>query len=193
MKGATDVRFEGICVSIQPSIYPADGLHDGQAATTSDGCIEIEDSQRHSLRKLRDRAHRPARHLVQKRLRGFVGEALPPARPRRRRCVLSAKRARPNDERVNHHIVVDDCIIQHGGRLHPSACGVVVARHAALRGHALRHRRLSLHRRQRWMELGLWRHRFARNLCAKQSHSSPRLGLSERHGRLLRSRHVAGH
>jgi hypothetical protein len=40
--------------------------------------------------------------------------------------VYVGETARPAESRVNHHITVDDCIIQHGGRLHPSACGVVL-------------------------------------------------------------------
>lgn len=43
IKGAHDVRFEGLSFQYSQHLYPADGLHDGQAATTSDGCIEIED------------------------------------------------------------------------------------------------------------------------------------------------------
>ncbi|MDH4452816.1 MAG: right-handed parallel beta-helix repeat-containing protein [Verrucomicrobiota bacterium] len=124
MKGAHDVRFEGISFQYSQHLYPADGLHDGQAATTSDGCIEIEDSRGihfdnceiahtglHGLWFKNGCADSSVKHCHLHDLGGggvYVGET-----------------ARPNEERVNHHIVVDDCIMQHGGRLHPSACGVV--------------------------------------------------------------------
>ena len=124
MKGAHDVRFEGISFQYSQHLYPAEGLHDGQAATTSDGCIEIEDSRGihfenceiahtglHGIWFKNGCADSSVKHCHLHDLGGggvYVGET-----------------ARPNEERVNHHIVVDDCIIQHGGRLHPSACGVV--------------------------------------------------------------------
>jgi hypothetical protein len=124
MKGAHDVRFEGISFQYSQHLYPADGLHDGQAATTSDGCIEIEDSRGihfenceiahtglHGLWFKNGCADSSVKHCHLHDLGGggvYVGET-----------------ARPSEERVNHHIVVDDCIMQHGGRLHPSACGVV--------------------------------------------------------------------
>jgi hypothetical protein len=124
MKGARDVRFEGISFQYSQHLYPVDGLHDGQAATTSDGCIEIEDSRGihfenceiahtglHGIWFKNGCADSSVKHCHLHDLGGgavYVGET-----------------ARPNEERVNHHIVVDDCIMQHGGRLHPSACGVV--------------------------------------------------------------------
>lgn len=124
IKGASDVRFEGISFQYSNHLYPADGLHDGQAATTSDGSIEIEDSARiyfenceiahtglHALWFKNGCADSSVKHCHFHDLGGggvYVGET-----------------GRPEEERVNHHIVIDDCIIQHGGRLHPSACGVV--------------------------------------------------------------------
>ena len=124
MKGAHDVRFEGISFQYSQHLYPAEGLHDGQAATTSDGCIEIEDSRSihfenceiahtglHAIWFKNGCADSSVKHCHLHDLGGggvYVGET-----------------GRPNEERVNHHVVVDDCIIQHGGRLHPSACGVV--------------------------------------------------------------------
>ncbi|MCP5558401.1 MAG: right-handed parallel beta-helix repeat-containing protein [Verrucomicrobiaceae bacterium] len=124
MKGSHDIRFDGISFQYSQHLYPADGLHDGQAATTSDGCIEIEDSHGiqfqnceiahtglHGIWFKNGCADSSVKHAHLHDLGGggvYVGET-----------------ARPTDERVNHHIVIDDCIIQHGGRLHPSACGVV--------------------------------------------------------------------
>jgi len=124
MKGARDVRFEGISFQYSNHLYPADGLHDGQAATTSDGAIEIEDSRgiefvncevahtgMHAIWFKNGCADSSVKHCHLHDLGGggvYVGET-----------------KRPDEERVNHHIVIDDCIIQHGGRLHPSACGVV--------------------------------------------------------------------
>ena len=124
MKGAHDVRFEGISFQYSQHLYPADGLHDGQAATTSDGCIEIEDSRGihfenceiahtglHAIWFKNGCSDSTVKHCHLHDLGGggvYVGET-----------------GRPSEERVNHHLVVDDCIIQHGGRLHPSACGVV--------------------------------------------------------------------
>ncbi|MBE2284945.1 MAG: right-handed parallel beta-helix repeat-containing protein [Prosthecobacter sp.] len=124
MKGAHDVRFEGISFQYSQHLYPAEGLHDGQAATTSDGCIEIEDSRGihfkdceiahtglHGIWFKNGCADSSVKHCRLHDLGGggvYVGET-----------------GRPADARVNHHLVVDDCIIQHGGRLHPSACGVV--------------------------------------------------------------------
>ncbi|MFO1483419.1 MAG: right-handed parallel beta-helix repeat-containing protein [Verrucomicrobiaceae bacterium] len=124
MKGASDVRFEGISFQYSNHLYPADGLHDGQAATTSEGSIEIEDSRDihfanceiahtglHAIWFKNGCADSSVTHGHLHDLGGggvYVGET-----------------KRPEDARVNHHITVDDCIIQHGGRLHPSACGVV--------------------------------------------------------------------
>jgi Right handed beta helix region len=124
MKGARDVRFEGISFQFSQYLYPADGLHDGQAATTSDGCIEIEDSSGiqfenceiahtglHGIWFKNGCSDSSVKHCHLHDLGGggvYVGET-----------------KRPQDDRVNHRIVIDDCIIQHGGRLHPSACGVV--------------------------------------------------------------------
>lgn len=124
MKGARDVRFEGVSFQCSQHLYSADGLHDGQAATASAGCIEIEDSRNihfenceiahtglHGIWFKNGCADSSVMHCHLHDLGGggvYVGET-----------------ARPADERVNHRIIVDDCIIQHGGRLHPSACGVV--------------------------------------------------------------------
>ena len=124
VKGARDLRFEGISFQYSQHLYPDDGLHDGQAATTSDGSIEIEDSRGihfenceiahtglHGIWFKNGCADSSVKHCHLHDLGGggvYVGET-----------------ARPTDARVNHHIVIDDCIIQHGGRLHPSACGVV--------------------------------------------------------------------
>lgn len=124
IKGASNVSFQGISFQYSNHLYPAEGLHDGQAATTSDGCIEIEDSRSikftsceiahtglHGIWFKNGCADSSVKHSHLHDLGGggvYVGET-----------------TRPNDERVNHHITVDDCIIQHGGRLHPSACGVV--------------------------------------------------------------------
>lgn len=124
MKGVQEVRFEGISFQYSQHLYPAQGLHDGQAATTSAGCIEIEDSRgihfenceiahtgQHAIWFKNGCADSSVKHCHLHDLGGggvYVGET-----------------ARPADARVNHHILIDDCIIQHGGRLHPSACGVV--------------------------------------------------------------------
>ncbi len=133
IKGASDVRFEGIRYEYSNHLYPADGLHDGQAATTSGGAIEIEDSRGihfanceiahtglHAIWFKNGCADSSVTHCHLHDLGGggvYVGET-----------------KRPEDERVNHHITIDDCIIQHGGRLHPSACGVVFThtRHCAV-------------------------------------------------------------
>ncbi|OYW74180.1 MAG: hypothetical protein B7Z37_18980 [Verrucomicrobia bacterium 12-59-8] len=125
IKGAHDVHFEGISFQCSNHIYPAEGLHDGQAATTSDGSIEIEDCSGiqftnceiahtglHAIWFKNGCSDSSVTHCRMYDLGGggvYVGET-----------------ARPADERVNHHIIIDDCIIQHGGRLHPSACGVVL-------------------------------------------------------------------
>jgi len=124
IKGAHDLRFEGIAFHHSQDRYPAEGLHDGQAATTSGGSIEIEDSRsihfknceiahtgQHAIWFKNGCADSSVTHCHFYDLGGggvYVGET-----------------KRPDDARVNHHIVIDDCIIQHGGRRHPSACGVV--------------------------------------------------------------------
>lgn len=124
IKGAHDVSFEGISFQYSNHLYPAEGLHDTQAATTTQGSIEIEDSARlhfthcdiahtglHALWFKNGCSDSTVNHCHLHDLGGggvYVGEI-----------------ARPADERVNHHITISDSIIQHGGRLHPSACGVV--------------------------------------------------------------------
>jgi hypothetical protein len=124
IKGAKDIHFEGISFQYGHYLYPTDGLHDGQAATKTDGAIEIEDSS--GIRFENCEVAHVGRHAIYFK-NGCADSSV-------KRChlhdlgaggVFVGEIKRPADERVNHHIVVDDCIIQHGGRLHPSACGVV--------------------------------------------------------------------
>ena len=124
IKGAKDVQFKGIAFRHGRYLYPADGLHDGQAATSTDGTIEIEDSS--GIRFENCEVAHVGRHGI------YFKNGCSDSRVVH--CHLHDLGAggvrvgetdRPADERVNHHIVIDDCIIQHGGRMHPSACGVL--------------------------------------------------------------------
>lgn len=124
VKGVSDLRFEGLKFHFSDHLYPAQGLHDIQAAMTVSGSIEIEDSRgvhffdceiahtgQHGIWFKNGCSDSSVKHSWLHDLGGggvYVGEM-----------------GRPADQRVNHHVVIDDCIIQHGGRLHPSACGVV--------------------------------------------------------------------
>jgi hypothetical protein len=125
IKGAKDVQFKGISFQYGHYLFPADGLHDGQAATQTDGAIEIEDSSGIHFENC-EVAH-VGRHGIYFKNGCSDSQVV--------HCHLHDLGAggvrigetdRPKDESVNHHIVVDDCIMQHGGRLHPSACGVVM-------------------------------------------------------------------
>ncbi|TAE75474.1 MAG: hypothetical protein EAZ84_09215 [Verrucomicrobia bacterium] len=122
---AADIRFEGIRFEHSQHLYPAEGLHDTQAATTTAAAIEIENSRGIHFANC-SIAHTGLHALWFKN--GCSDSSVT-------RChlhdlggggVYIGETARPEDARVNQHIRVDDCIIQHGGRLHPSACGVVL-------------------------------------------------------------------
>ncbi len=125
IKDAKDVQFKGLRFLNGNYAYPENGLHDGQASTTTDGSIELEDASgirfenceiahigRHAIYFKNGCSNSSVTHCHLHDLGGGgvrIGEV-----------------PRPADERVDHHILIDDCIIQHGGRLHPSACGVVM-------------------------------------------------------------------
>ena len=124
IEGAHDIRFRGISFRHAGYLYPADGQHDGQAATTVDAVIEVAEST--GIRFENCEVSRIGRHAIwfkngcgdsavtHSHLHDLGGGG-----------VYVGETARPADPRVNRGIVVDDCIIQHGGRLHPAACGVV--------------------------------------------------------------------
>lgn len=125
IKGAKDIAFKGIAFRHSNYAYPADGLHDTQAATSNGGAVEIENSSGIRFTNC-EIAHVGEYGVYFKN--GCGDSALT-------HCHLHdlggggvrvGETGRPEEDRVCHHIVIDDCIIQHGGRLHPSACGVVM-------------------------------------------------------------------
>ncbi|MEI6232802.1 MAG: right-handed parallel beta-helix repeat-containing protein [Planctomycetota bacterium] len=125
IKGAKDVRFKGLNFTYGDYAYPANGLFDGQASVQIDGAIDVEDSS--GIRIENCDISRVGRHAIFFRngcsdssvthcnLHDLGGSG-----------ALVGESNRPSEERVCNHIVIDDCIIQHGGRLHPSACGVTL-------------------------------------------------------------------
>lgn len=125
IKDAHEVKFSGISFQHSNYTYPADGLHDTQAASSNGGSIEIENSRGIRFEHC-EIAHVGEYGVYFKN--GCADASLT-------HCYLHdlgaggvrvGETARPVENRVNHHIVIDDCIIQHGGRLHPSACGIVL-------------------------------------------------------------------
>ena len=125
MKGARNVAFKGIAFEYANYRYPAEGLHDGQAATSIDGAIEIEDSSEIRFENC-EIAHVGLHGIWFKNGCGDSSVTHCHLHDLGGGGVYIGETSRPTEERVNHHIVVDDCILQHGGRLHPSACGVVM-------------------------------------------------------------------
>lgn len=125
IKDAQDIAFKGIRFLHAQYLYPANGLHDGQAAASVDGCIEMENSS--GIRFENCEVAHTGRHalyfkngcsssaVIHCRLHDLGGGG-----------VRIAETAKPDEERLCHHIEVGDCIIQHAGRLHPSACGVLI-------------------------------------------------------------------
>ncbi len=123
IKGAKGLHFKGLGFQYGNYAYPANGLHDHQASATTDGSIELEDASdvhfenceiahlgRHAIYFKNGCSSSSVTHC---HLHDLGGSG-----------VRMGETGRPTAERLVHHIVVDDCIIQHGGRLHPSACGV---------------------------------------------------------------------
>tara|TARA_R110002096_G_scaffold48836_1_gene129198 strand:- start:1574 stop:4261 length:2688 start_codon:yes stop_codon:yes gene_type:complete len=125
IKGAENLVFRGITFRHGQYLYPQNGLQDGQAAVAVGGAIEIENSR--GIRFENCEIGHIGRHavyfkngcsdsaLVHCRLHDLGGGG-----------VRIGETGRPERERLCRRIVVDDCIIQHGGRLHPSACGVTL-------------------------------------------------------------------
>lgn len=125
VKGAKDIAFKGLRFLHSNYLYPADGLHDSQAASSNGGAIDIEDASGIHFTNC-EIAHVGEYAVYFKN--GSSDSSLT-------HCHLHdlggggvrvGETGRPDEERVCHHIAIDDCIIQHGGRLHPSACGVVM-------------------------------------------------------------------
>lgn len=123
--GARGITFRGIRFRYEQDLYPEDGLHDGQAAPLTGGAIEVGDSS--GIRFEDCEVAHTGRHgiyfrngcsdctVTRCRLHDLGGGG-----------VRIGETSRPDRERLCRGIVVDDCIIQHGGRLHPSACGVTL-------------------------------------------------------------------
>ncbi|HRQ89563.1 MAG TPA: right-handed parallel beta-helix repeat-containing protein [Bacteroidia bacterium] len=125
LKQAHAVEFRGIAFRHAQYLYPADGLHDRQAATGLGAAIELEDCRDIRIEGC-EVGHVGEYGVYFKN--GCADSALV-------KCHLHdlggggvriGETARPDDGRVCRDIAVDDCIVQHGGRLHPSACGVVL-------------------------------------------------------------------
>ena len=123
--GASNVTFEGLAFLHCGYNYPANGLHDGQAATTVGGSIEVENS--HGIRMENCEVGHTGEYAIY--FKNGCHDSLV------KHCHLHdlgaggvriGDTAKPSEERINRRIIVDDCIMQHGGRLHPSACGLVM-------------------------------------------------------------------
>ncbi|RFC46502.1 MAG: Right handed beta helix region/Right handed beta helix region [Verrucomicrobia bacterium] len=121
--GVRDLTLRGLSFQHGNYLYPEAGMHDAQAAVGADGAVEFQDSS--GIRLENCEFARLGLHGVYFR-NGCSGSVV-------RHChfhdlggggVRIGESKRPDEARVNHHIVVDDCIIHHAGRLHPSACGV---------------------------------------------------------------------
>lgn len=125
IKDAKDLGFEGISFQHSNYLYPADGLHDGQAAASVGACIELEDSAEISFHRC-EIAHTGLHAIfVKNGCREIVVH----------HCHLHdlggggvriGETNRPDEERVCKFVSVQDSIIQHGGRLHPAACGILL-------------------------------------------------------------------
>ena len=123
--GGRDLTFRGLRFEFDNDRYPPDGLFDTQAATHVGAAVEVTDGER--IRFESCTVAHVGRHAIQFH-NGCADSAVV-------HChlhdlggggVVVGDTARPTEPKVCRRIAVDDCIIQHGGRRHPSACGVAL-------------------------------------------------------------------
>ena len=123
VKNAQEIRFNGISFQHSRYLYPEMGLHDRQAAVGIGGAIEIAESR--AIDFVNCEVARVGRYGIYY-LNGCADSHI-------EKChfhnlggggVRVGESNRPEDRRVCSNIVIDNCIINKGGRLHPSACGV---------------------------------------------------------------------
>ena len=125
IKGTSDLTIRGLRFEFDNDLYPANGLFEGQAAPGVGAAIEATDSKRIRIESC-SVAHvgRHAIHfhngcsdssVVHCQLSDLGGGG-----------VVVGDTTRPSEAKLCRDIVVDDCIIQHGGRRHPSSCGVTL-------------------------------------------------------------------
>ena len=95
-------------------------------------------------------------------------------------------------DRTGRNVITDNTI-RAGGRVFPSAVGILIM-HSF--GNVVAHNHihdLLLQRHLLWLDLGLRRHGRARQPHRAQPHSRPGPGRAQRHGRHLHARRPAGH
>lgn len=118
-------RGHGIAFHHGQYLYPSEGLHDRQAATGSGAALEFEDCANVRIEGceigyvgeygLYFKNGCSDSTLTKSHLHDLGGGG-----------VRIGETERPEEGRVCRKIVVDNCILKHGGRLHPSACAVVL-------------------------------------------------------------------
>jgi parallel beta-helix repeat protein len=124
-----DLHFRDLTFAHTHASYGPGGHHDGQAASGVGAAIEIDRADAIHLSNCEMRhtggygiwfreacSHSSLTHSLLHDLGGGG--------------VRIGTTAMPGDKDLTHHITVDDCILRHGGRRYPSACGVFLA-HAA--------------------------------------------------------------
>jgi hypothetical protein len=123
--GGRDLTFRGLRFEFDNDRYPPDGLFDTQAATHVGAAVEVTGGER--IRFESCTVAHVGRHAIQFH-NGCADSAVV-------HChlhdlggggVVVGDTARATEPQVCRNVVVDDCIIQHGGRRHPSACGVTL-------------------------------------------------------------------
>lgn len=124
--GAKDVRFSGLRFVHADHRIPATGLHDGQAASLIDGAIEIEKATGIHFSDC-EVAHLGKYAIYFKNATADCSVTHCHLHDLGAGGVRIGEIKMPEHRDVTQRITVDDCIIQHGGRMFASACGVFLA------------------------------------------------------------------
>ncbi len=123
VKGASQTTFRGLAFRYAQYLYPKDGFFDRQAATGIGAAIEIENASGVHFENCE------ISHVGEYGIYFKNGSSDSNAT----KCYLHdlggggirvGETTRPEEDNVCRNIKIENSILQHGGRLHPSACGV---------------------------------------------------------------------